>query len=414
MLGESVNDPSAGHENDVTGRVERYTRASDLRWVTGALAARRDEILSRWLDAVTAQPFHEGRRERAAADEIPRLLDALIALLARASPRWIDPMAPLDDPAVLAAAQGHARARAAQGLQPADIVVEFRLLRQEIWRALRLHLADEVPTSDVVAAELLVNDALDGAISIGLNELTRRVEELREEFLATTVHEVRQPITTIKATAQLAARSLRRPQPETPRALERLRQIEDECERMAVLVSRLVDISRVALGRLELQLAEVDLAQLIEAAVARLEPAASSRVRLEVAAGLDAACRWDPLRMEQVFANLLANAAKYAPPPTPIEVGVSGDAAQIHVSVRDFGIGIAPADLPTLFERYSRARNAVERGIEGTGLGLYLSRGIVEAHGGRIWAESSGPGQGATFHVVLPRQAPAGATAGPA
>jgi len=92
------------------------------------------------------------------------------------------------------AAQQHASTRAEQGLQPADVVAEFRLLRQEIWNTLRQHLPDQIPTSDVIGAQVMLNDALDGAITVGLGALTARLEAVREDFLATTVHEVRQPM----------------------------------------------------------------------------------------------------------------------------------------------------------------------------------------------------------------------------
>ncbi len=83
---------------------------------------------------------------------------------------------------------------------------------------------------------------------------------------------------------------------------------------------------------------------------------------------------------------------------------MTGDGDEVQVDVRDYGLGIAPEDLPKLFQRYGRTRDAMTRGIDGLGLGLYLCRGIVEAHGGRIWAESPGPGRGTTMHVVLPRR----------
>ncbi|MDQ6672300.1 MAG: RsbRD N-terminal domain-containing protein, partial [Chloroflexota bacterium] len=172
------------------------------------LAQQRDEILGRWLEATTAQPFHEGRRQPAVANHVTTLFDALVALLIQDSPPGIDPAPPLDHPLVLRAAQAHAQVRFEQGLHPSDIVTEFRLLRQEIGRSLRLHLADSVPTGDVMAAELLVHDALDGAISSALGALTHQLEEFREDVMATTVHDLQQPITTLKARLQLALRHL--------------------------------------------------------------------------------------------------------------------------------------------------------------------------------------------------------------
>src|SRR5205807_1166502 len=103
-------------------------------------------------------------------------------------------------------AQDHARARFEQGLQPTDVVTEFRLLRQEIGHALWAHLRDTVPASDVVGTELLVHDALDGAITLALHALTAHIEEVREDFLATTIHDTLQPLATIKGFLQFIAR----------------------------------------------------------------------------------------------------------------------------------------------------------------------------------------------------------------
>jgi signal transduction histidine kinase len=127
---------------------------------------------------------------------------------------------------------------------------------------------------------------------------------------------------------------------------------------------------------------------------------------VRIAPGLDTLGWWDRERLGQVLTNLLTNAAKYAPAETPVTVTVEGERATVTVSVRDEGIGIAADDLPRLFDRYFRARSATERGIEGLGLGLYLCRGIITAHGGEITAESPGPDQGTTIRFTVPRQLP--------
>ena len=400
--------PQSHSSSDAETRVEEFTRESNLAWVTAALAARRDEILGRWLDAVAAQPFHHGRREHAVADHIPHLFDALVGFMRRTAPRSVDSGAPLDDAGILAAARSHALTRADQGLQPTDVLTEFRLLRQEFWRALRLAVPDGAPTSDVVGAELLLNDAIDGATALALTALTARLEQLREEFLATTVHEVRQPVTSIKGYAQLAARVLDRPAPDPARVRAALRQIVEAADQMGALLTALVDASRTALGGLVLQPGPADLAVLLREAVQRLGADAEERVTLRIPPGVETAGRWDATRLAQVFDNLLSNALKYSPPGAPVTVTVGGDGATAAIGVRDEGIGIPAEDLPHLFGRYARARNAVAGGVEGLGLGLYLCRGIVEAHGGRIWAESPGPGRGATIQVELPRWTPAG------
>lgn len=392
------------HFTDPDARIETLARDTDLGWVAAALAARRDQILDNWLTAAAKRPPHLGRREAAVADDIPRLFDALVDLLEREAPRWVDPTAPLDDPAVLAAAEDHAQVRSGQGLRPADILTEFRLLRQEIWRALRSHLSEGVPLRDVLGAEALVNDALDGVMGVGLRALTERTESVREDFLATTVHEVRQPITVIRGAAQLAARQLDRAEPNLALVAEQLRQIQSTADRMADLLLTLVETSRAALGRLDLQPTATDLVTVVRDMVDRLGPVLGKRVEIAVRPDLEATGLWDAQRLEHLVGNLLSNAVKYSPVDAPIKVYVEADADAVRLAIRDSGVGIDPDDLPKLFQRFARARSAVEAGIGGIGLGLYLSRAVVEGCGGRIWAESDGRDQGTTIHVVLPRR----------
>ncbi len=397
--------------SDAETRVTAYTHESNLAWVVAALSERRDAILTRWLDAAAAQPFHHGHRAHAVADHIPTLFDALLVLMARSAPRARDTEAPLDDPAILAAAQGHALMRVEQGLAPADVLTEFRLLRHELWHALRLAIPDSAPTSDVVGAELLINDALDGASAIALAALTSRIEQVREEFLATVVHDLRQPLTKIRGYAQLASRNLDRPAPDLPHVKEELARVVAATDELQALLATLVDASRTALGALILHPAPTDLAALLHQTIAQLPPEVAGRVAVQIPPGFDATGWWDRERIGQVLTNLLTNAGKYSPPDTPITVSLGGDSTAVNVRVQDKGIGISAEDLPHLFTRYFRARTAVERDSEGLGLGLYLCRGIIAAHGGEITAESAGHGQGTTIHVTLPRQPAADATA---
>jgi len=389
--------------DDAETRVTAYTTDSNLSWVVAALEDHRDAILARWLDAATSQPFHQGRREHAVADHIPTLFDALLALLARSATSARNPAAPLDDPAILAAARGHALMRVEQGLAPVDVLTEFRLLRQELWHALRLAIPDNAPSSDIVGAELLINDALDGASALALTALTERVERVREEFLATIVHDLRQPLTKIRGYAQLAVRNLDRPAPDLSRVSGGLTRIVAATDEMQALLTRLVDLSRTALGALVLHPARTDLAVLLNETVAQLPADVAERVTVHIPPSLDVTGWWDRERLGQVLTNLLANAEKYSSPGTPIAVTIDGDATTVRVGVRDEGIGIPADDLPQLFNRYFRARNATEQEIEGLGLGLYLCRGIIAAHGGQIEAESAGSGQGATIRFTLPR-----------
>ncbi len=406
---EKANDPegpltSIPAESIPDRQVEEYTKGADFTWVVSALTSHRDEILERWLDAVTKQPFHHDRKESAVADHIPNLLDALIGLLRTTAPSWVDSNAPLEDIGILSAGLSHSRVRAEQGLKPADVVVEFRLLRQEIWRALREAIPDGALTDGVVAAEMLVNDALDSAISQGLAALTDHVEQVREEFLATTMHEVRQPLTAISGEAQLLIRTLGQDMPDLARVHASAARIRVSTERMISILETLTEISRLALGDLGLQPLSVSLEEVVRKALYDCGPEAQDRVVLKVVPNVDTTGVWDPMRLGQVASNLIGNALKYSSAGTPVEIKLSADEKSVELSVRDYGIGISAEDIKHIFSRYTRGGNAVEKGIQGLGLGLYLCQGIVKAHGGRIWAESGGVGQGTMITVELPRQ----------
>ena len=110
--------------------------------------------------------------------------------------------------------------------------------------------------------------------------------------------------------------------------------------------------------------------------------------------------RWDPNRLDQLLTNLLGNAVKYSPHGGRIEVSLEVDETSATVRVSDMGLGLTPEEASHVFERYYRGHDL--RGLEGTGLGLYICQAIVAAHGGQIWAESPGPGQGSTFGFTLP------------
>ena len=403
---DSIDEPTTAipAESIADRQVEEYTKGADFTWVVSALITHRDEILERWLDAVAKQSFHYDRKESAVSDHIPNLLDALIGLLRTTTPSWVDSNAPLEDIGILSAGLSHARVRAEQGLKPADVVVEFRLLRQEIWRALREAIPDGAPTDGVVAAEMLVNDALDSAISQGLATLTDYVEQVREEFLATTMHEVRQPLTTISGEAQILMRILGRETPDIERVRASVVRIKASTERMVLMLETLTEISRLALGDLGVQTRPVSLEAVVRKAISNCGPDAQDRVVVEIGSELDTVGEWDPIRLEQLADNLIGNALKYSPGGTPVELKLSGNKKSVGLTVRDYGIGISAEDIQHVFSRYTRAGNALDRGIQGLGLGLYLCQGIVKAHGGRIWAESGGVGQGTLISVELPRQ----------
>jgi signal transduction histidine kinase len=266
---------------------------------------------------------------------------------------------------------------------------------------MRRYLDTSESPGDIVAAELIVNDALDGATALSMSALSDRVEEVRSDFLATTLHDAQQPVATAKLSIQLGERALEREDPDVPRALDAMRRADRSLDRMTVLLRRLADASRLALGAIELRHAETGLGNLARRVVEDLDPETARRV--SVTSDEDDTGLWDSAALEQVVANLLANAVKFSPPGSPIEVNIAARPDEVELSVHDHGTGLRAEEFDMVFRRFGRSKEARAKGVEGHGLGLYLSRGIVEAHGGSISVESAGPDTGSVFRVVLPR-----------
>jgi PAS domain S-box-containing protein len=231
-------------------------------------------------------------------------------------------------------------------------------------------------------------------------------EEVRErdEFLSIASHELRTPVTALQLQLQLIQRAAGRPGGALPEALAiKMDAVERQCRRIAVLVNELLDVSRLRLGRLELRLEDLDLVELAREAVAHLvEEGIRLGSRIDIVGEGPATGRWDRLRLEQVVTNLLSNAIKFGES-NPITVEVGADAERARIAVRDQGIGIEPADQDRVFGRFERAVSTEHFG--GLGLGLYIAREIVVAHGGLIHLAST-PGAGTTFTVDLPRVPP--------
>jgi signal transduction histidine kinase len=393
---------AAAAARDVDRRVAGITDGFDPKTVVAALTAGRAAVLSRWLDITARQPFHADRPDHAVADHIPELFDATVALLSRSgieTDGWSD--APSDDPAITEAATAHAQVRFEQGLGPVAVVTEFRLLRLEISRALSALLHDDVPASDVVASMALVSDALDGAATVGLAALSGRIESLRESFLATTLHDVRQPITLVNGSLHLASRWLVGPEVDP----ERLRVAVDDAlsatTELMAMIDTMSDASRVAVGELDHDPEPASLEEIVRSSLAAFGESARQRVHLLAPEGRHLIGLWDAQLLHRVVANLVNNALKYSDGPITVEVG-HGRPGMARLTVSDHGLGMTEEELREVFERFSRAERVRSQGIPGLGLGLYACRGIVVAHGGTIELRSDGQGQGTTVIVELP------------
>jgi len=199
------------------------------------------------------------------------------------------------------------------------------------------------------------------------------------------------------AQAQLLHRRALR-DPSAPVDRVGLNRLLEQALRLRDLVLELLDVSRLEHGGLVGERVEIDLSVLVVDAVG----ASTDRTRVSVEAEDPVLTSADPIRIGQVVTNLVENALKYSPTDTRVTVRVWTEADEARLSVQDFGIGIPKDDMPRLFDRFHRGSNVDDRRFAGMGLGLYIARGIVEQHGGRIWVQST-PGRGSTFYVALPK-----------
>jgi signal transduction histidine kinase len=216
----------------------------------------------------------------------------------------------------------------------------------------------------------------------------------RDDFVGIAAHELRNPLNVFHLTLQLLYRMPVRSGNDIRGVLDRLRV---QLNRINSLVDHLLDVTRIRAGKLELELETFDLSELIKEIVhrfAELHPDIPLMVRVNGAA----AGTWDRFRIDQAVSNLISNAIKYGLH-KPVTVAVSVDDKKACVAVQDQGIGIAPGDAERIFERFERAVS--HSNTEGLGLGLWIAKGVVEAHGGLIIAEGH-EGQGAVFTIQLP------------
>jgi signal transduction histidine kinase len=245
------------------------------------------------------------------------------------------------------------------------------------------------------AAVILESRALiDEAARVRAHEQAAR---LKDDFISAAAHDLKTPLTTLVAQAQFLERRAET-QPAAPADLPGLRRIVRESKRLSALVLELLDASRLEQGKLVGEREPVDLVELARD-VARRDSYQGRQIK--VSAGAPVVGSYDPRRIGQVLENLVENAVKYSPDESEVHIDLGQRDDKAFVDVTDEGIGIPAGDLPQIFERFHRASNVDDRRFAGMGLGLFICKGIVEQHGGRIWVESR-VGTGSTFHVVLP------------
>ena len=274
------------------------------------------------------------------------------------------------------------------------------MARDEAWGALTLASAESgrrYGPDDVVRLQELARRCALAIDNARLYQQAKAAIAVRDDFLSIASHELRTPLAALQLTLQRVDRTLEPlKNEEIGRSMARaIRQLD----RLNELVARLLDVSRVGKRELELNVESVDFARITRDMLDRLgEAAQQAGSILEADLPSELPGRWDRMRMEQVITNLVTNAIKFGEG-KPIAVRLAGDSSSVELTVRDRGIGIEPDVLPRIFNRFEQGVSGREYG--GLGLGLYITRQIVEAHGGTIEAQSE-LGAGSTFVVCLP------------
>jgi two-component system phosphate regulon sensor histidine kinase PhoR len=388
----------------------------DIRTQTAAVAAGQ-------LDAtVRPAPTRELGDLGRAINQITRQLRGTVAELERVRTRLEATLANLSDGVIITDARGHvvlANDAAEAMLAASGSVVGEPLV--EVARDHELEgMVQQALTGPSGSAQSVVHhgrsgrvlqsaarrlDAADERIGVVvLRDVTelRRLEGMRRDFVANVSHELRTPLTSIRALVEtLEAGAI----DDAEVSADFLSRIIAEVDRLALLVDELLDLARLESGRVRLILEPTNAESLIQGAVNRMAPQVErARLTLDIAvAPVISEITLDRSRIEQVLLNLVHNAVKFTPGGGTISVLARPRGAFVEFRVADTGVGVSSEELPRLFERFYKADRA--RRSQGTGLGLAIAKHIVQAHGGRIWAEPN-PGGGTVFVFQLPVAGP--------
>jgi len=293
--------------------------------------------------------------------------------------------------------------KSAIGRRVVEVLRQYQLV--EAWQRSRetgeaQEESVEIPAQRRFLQLVVLPDRQTGGSLLVVQDLTRvrRLETVRRDFISNVSHELRTPLASLKALTE----TLRDGALEDPKAASRfLGRIEIEVDALTQMATEVLELSRIESGQVPLELKAVPAASLLISATERMR-AQAERAGLALRMGADqdlTEVRADPPRLEQVLVNLIHNAVKFTRPGGQVVLAAQAESDFVRFSVSDTGAGIPAEELERIFERFYKADRARSGG--GTGLGLSISRHLVEAHGGRIWAEST-EGQGSTFYFTIP------------
>ena len=276
-----------------------------------------------------------------------------------------------------------------------DIFITEQGQRKQI--KLAIHL--EVRHFDVYGAPIIGEDEKLRGIALVFHDITelKKLEQVRKDFVANVSHELKTPVTSIKGFTETLLDGAMEEQQLREKFLTI---IWKESERLQNLIHDLLELSRIEQQYFKLNSQKMNVSDIVEDVQTLLKSKADDKdIRLKVECMGDTVIDGDPVRIKQIVINLVNNSITYTPAGGEIFVEVKEQNEEVVLKVKDTGIGISENELPRIFERFYRVRG--EKTVTGTGLGLYICKQIIQAHRGKIWAESD-PGQGTTFFIELP------------
>lgn len=283
-----------------------------------------------------------------------------------------------------------------------EFPIEMRISALEVDGGLLLSIA----VRDVTDRKRAEEERLTSVARLKEIERLKDLDQFKSQFLNTAAHELGTPLTPIMLQLHMLKASY---VGELTQDQKRAIGIVDRnIERLSQIVTDLLDVARLQSGRLKITVAEADLERvLVECVESFQDPALRAGVTIEtrVPPGLEVSV--DARRISQVVFNLVSNALKFTPSGGRVVVEARRDGHEIAVHVADTGAGLKPEDIPRLFQPFSQVHDPMQLTVPGTGLGLFISKGIVDLHGGRMWCESGGPGKGTRFSFTVPMRPPA-------
>ena len=372
-----------------------YMRISEF------IANNAEPIISEWEDFARTCPASPGMDRRELRNNIGGLLRFIVEDLERPRTEDGQTLKTQQGGPARGSAESHADQRFARGFDTLEMISEFRALRASIIK-LWLRQAGAVTMAEL--RDLVhFNEAIDELLTGSLARYMEKERHARSLFLGTLIHDIRNPLNTILQSAQLLEMFVG----EDERKGRLFTQIQRSAMRIGELVAQLIDTVRVRLGKpLPLSRTPMDIAETAALAVEELQSVNPKRKILLSAPG-QIVGEWDGVRIGQIISNLVANALRHGRVDSPVTVSVTGNPDEAIISVHNEGRPISPDNLATIFDPLTRGLAKAQEDPDrmSLGLGLFITRQIVLAHGGSIGVESSA-GKGTTFTARLPRLAP--------